>query len=216
MALDLKRLINSPVDSNCYIIFDREVTDECIVVDPGSESNKMLITEINALQLKPRYIILTHEHYDHCWGVNDLRAKYKELKLICSRICSDAIQESRANYSHYLCKPGFSISPSDIFLEDINWHFDWNNQQLSFVPAQGHSSAGIFICVGKAIFTGDTVIKDVETITKFKTGSQKELEKSIKYLESFKGGGYLVYPGHGEPFFLDDYDLSKALRIVRN
>ena len=81
MALEIIRIINRPIDSNCYIIFDESINNECVIIDPGSEKIDNLINLINELSLNPRFIILTHEHYDHCWGVNDLRAKFPHIKL---------------------------------------------------------------------------------------------------------------------------------------
>ena len=216
MSLEIERIINTPVDSNCYIIFDKKKNGECIIVDPGSQSSESLIIELKKLQLTPKYIILTHEHFDHCWGVNNLQDIFSETKLICSSTCSEAIQKERSNYSRYYCFPGFNIKPADILLEDINWHLEWNDYKLLFIPAKGHSSSGIFVFIEKIIFTGDTVIKDFKTTTKFKTGSQLELKESLKCLELYKGKGFWVYPGHGETFLLDEYDLSKALRITKN
>ena len=37
MALKVVRIINQPVTSNCFLLYDREVNNDCLVVDPGSE-----------------------------------------------------------------------------------------------------------------------------------------------------------------------------------
>ena len=38
MALELLRIENEPVNSNCFILFDKVVGLRCVVVDPGSEN----------------------------------------------------------------------------------------------------------------------------------------------------------------------------------
>lgn len=211
MALEIFRIVNTPVDSNCYIIYDKSLSDECIIIDPGSECNNELIDFIAQNSLVPQYIILTHEHFDHCWGVNELRDRYPKMKLICSSICSEAIQDSRATYSHYYCKPEFVIAPADILIEEVQWKVDWNNYEIEFSAAKGHSISGIFIFVENAVFTGDTLVKDLKTTTKFKTGSLSDLKLSLQNLSKFKGRGLMLYPGHGEFFELDEYNLSEAL-----
>ena len=35
MALEVVRVINEPVSSNCFLLFNREVNNDCLVVDPG-------------------------------------------------------------------------------------------------------------------------------------------------------------------------------------
>lgn len=210
MSIEIRRIVNTPIDSNCYIIYDKSIGNDCIIVDPGSSDNDKLYDELNNRHLIPRYIILTHEHYDHCWGVNDLKEKHSGLKIVCSRTCSLAIQEPRLNYSHYCCGQEFAIKQSDIVLDYINWHLNWCCYNILFESAKGHSASGIFMLLENALFTGDTLLMNARTITKHKTGSSLDLSESLKFLNSCKGRKYTVYPGHGDCFLLDDYDLSIA------
>ena len=204
-------ILNSPVASNCYLIYDKAQSDECIIVDPGSKKNDELVSILTQKSLSPKYIILTHEHFDHCWGVNDLRERYPKIRLICSSICSETIQDPRTTYSHYYCKPAFCIAPADILIEDIDGKIKWHDYTISFSQAKGHSSSCIFIFVENAVFTGDSLIKNAKTITKFKTGSLSDLKESLQNLSRYRGRGLVVYPGHGESFELDKYNLSEAL-----
>lgn len=211
MALEIFRIVNTPVDSNCYIIYDKSLSDECIIIDPGSECNNELIDFIAQNSLVPQYIILTHEHFDHCWGVNDLRKRYPNIKLICSSICSETIQDPRITYSHYYCKPDFVIESADILLEDIQWKVAWNDYEIDFSAAKGHSTSGIFVFIDNAVFTGDTLVENMKTITRFKTGSLSDLKQSLQNLSRYKCQGLIVYPGHGESFELDKYNHLEAL-----
>ena len=83
MALKVVRIINQPVTSNCFLLYDREVNNDCLVVDPGSEYPDELEQLLKDLNLYPKYILLTHEHFDHIWGCNYLVEKYHS-KIICS------------------------------------------------------------------------------------------------------------------------------------
>ena len=210
----IQRILNYPIDSNCFVIYDKAVGVDCIVVDPGSEDNSELHSFLESERLPPQYIILTHEHFDHCWGVNALREKYPAVKLVCSAICSEAIQSIKKNYSVFYQQPGFELAPADILTEDLPFGLDWQSYHFSFLPARGHSAAGILIFVDKNLFTGDSLIKDIKTVTKLKTGSKAEQQKTIELLNTMKGQGLTIYPGHGEAFLLDSYDLGKALGKV--
>ena len=207
---EVKQIKNQPIDSNCYVIYDKAFGNGCIIVDPGSEDNSHLYGLLNSEGLNPQYIILTHEHFDHCWGVNDLREKYPNVKIACSILCSDAIQHKKMNYSVFYRQPGFELAAADIILETINWEMNWNNNINRFVPAQGHSAAGIIIFIDKYLFTGDTLIKDVKTVTKLKTASKEKLVETITLLEKEKGNNFIVCPGHGEMFNLDGYDMNHS------
>ncbi|MBR5086199.1 MAG: MBL fold metallo-hydrolase [Muribaculaceae bacterium] len=206
--IEINQIINEPVLSNCFVVFDKAVGNFCIVVDPGSNNNSTLLNYLNSNDLVPQFIILTHEHFDHCWGVNELRERYKDVKLLCSKICSTAIQDMKKNYSVFFEQPGFAIDAADIELSDASHSMKWNDHILEFTPAKGHSSSGIFLKIDKFIFTGDELIKDFKTVTKLKTGSKEKLKESIRYLKSMKGEGIKVCPGHGNCFLLDNYEFE--------
>lgn len=207
----IKQIINTPINSNCFVIYDKVVGDECIIVDPGSKDNCELYAFLEVQKLTPRFIFLTHEHFDHCWGVNALRKVYPSVKLICSSACSDAIQSSKKNYSVFYQQPGFDVAAADILIENISSGFKWKGFQISFFPARGHSFSGVIILIDKYLFTGDSLIKDIKTVTKLKTGSKEEQYKTIQFLCNIKGQGLLVYPGHGDVFSLDNYNLERSL-----
>ena len=202
---------NEPVGSICYLCYNRDVSNDCFVVDPGAEDETFLIDTIKGNKLNLTYIILTHEHFDHCMGLNQVRASFPNCKLVCSSECSDAIQQAKKNFSLYFRNPGFECGAADVLLEDVDWILHFGDLKISFYPAQGHSKAGILFVVDNYVFTGDSLIKDIKTVTKLKTGSKEKLLDSINLLESWKGRGYIICPGHGKLFELDDYDLRKAL-----
>ena len=206
--LEVKQIINTPIDSNCFVIYDMAKGSDCIVVDPGSEDNSRLYEFLKLERLNPQYIVLTHEHFDHCWGINQLREDYPNVKLVCSTHCSVAIQSRKKNYSVFHQQPGFDVGAADIELDKVGWQLDWNGYLLSFHPAQGHTESGAIFSIGSYVFTGDELIKGIRTVTKLHTGSKTKLVESMNFLESQKGMGLTVCPGHGEIFELDGYDLD--------
>lgn len=210
--LEVKQIINTPIDSNCFVIYDMAKGSDCIVVDPGSEDNSRLYEFLKSEGLNPQYIILTHEHFDHCWGVNQLRRDYASVKLICSSNCSVAIQNRKKNYSVFYQQPGFDVGAADIELDKMGWQLDWNSYLLLFNSAQGHTASGVIFSIGSYAFTGDELINGTKTVTKLKTGSKEKLAESVELLKSWKGKNLVVCPGHGDMFGLDDYDLKNIYR----
>lgn len=211
MSLQIVRIINYPISSNCFLIFDKNINSNCLIIDPGSESNEILYQKLDELKLHPEYIILTHEHFDHCWGVNSLRENFSAIQLIGSAICSDSIQQKKKNMSLFYNQIGFEIDKADVVVPDFDYCFIWNKYKLKFISTKGHTTSSICIIIGNNLFTGDTLIKDLKTITKLPTGSKEELMKSISKFATWIGNGYKVYPGHGESFELDHYDIMKSI-----
>ena len=210
MALKVVRIINQPVTSNCFLLYDREVNNDCLVVDPGSEYPDELEQLLKDLNLYPKYILLTHEHFDHIWGCNYLVEKYHS-KIICSVLCSEAIQDAKRNHSLFYNQKAFQVPAADICIEDIGFDWNWNGWDITFFVAEGHTNAGICFEIGNSLFTGDTLLKDLRTVTKLFCGSKEKLVVTINRIKRLQGKGFYVYPGHGDGFDLDNYDLNKAL-----
>ena len=61
------------LETNCYIVTNEETLD-CVVIDPGDESNTIL-DYIEDNKLKCKEILITHGHYDHT-GAADAVAEH--------------------------------------------------------------------------------------------------------------------------------------------
>ena len=205
---EIHRIINTPVSSNCFLVFSNSIAGQCIVIDPGSEDNTLLLESLSRLHLQPEYILLTHEHFDHCWGVNELRRRFSHIQLVCTAECSKAIQDRKKNYSVFYRQPGFDIDAADIEVHN-NVTMNLGGFQVDFTLAQGHSASGMMITIDNYIFTGDELIKDVKTVTKLKTGSKEKLRESFAYLRSLKGRQLTICPGHGDTFEWDSYMIAE-------
>ena len=209
--LTIRQIINFPVPSNCFVLFDKAVGRECVVVDPGSKSDDALFAFLDEEGLTPQYIVLTHEHFDHCWGVNELVEKY-QIPIVCSALCAECIQYEKRNCSvFYDNNEGFVISSPTISVESLNNVLPFSNTVINFYATPGHTDASICLVLGQSLFTGDTLIENLRTVTKLRTGSMVKLKDSIDTIAKLKGQGFTVYPGHGAMFLLDNYDLMKAL-----
>lgn len=159
----------------------------------------------------PKYVILTHEHFDHCWGVNELVERY-HIPIICSQGCIEDIKSYKKNCSVFYDNAiAFTIESETISIESLRLELDFQGTTIQFKNTPGHSNASICFYVENFLFTGDTLIKDIKIVTKLRSGSKEKLEDSLSYLESLKGNDFIVYPGHGEAFLLDEYDLKKCL-----
>lgn len=205
------KLVNTPVTSNCYILYDKEYGKECIIVDPGSKDEAELFGYLEQESLDPKYIILTHEHFDHCWGVNALAAKYG-VPVVCSQLCSEAIKYEKRNCSvFYDNKEAFTSNCVTISIESISKKLTFAGEEIRFFNTPGHTDASICFVVGGNLFTGDTLIKDEKTVTKLPTGSKDKLKETLLTFHTLQGQSLKVYPGHGEGFELDSYGFNLVI-----
>jgi len=210
--ITVHRIVNFPVTSNCFVLFDKTMCDDCIVVDPASKYNEELLCFLEEQGLTPKFIVLTHEHFDHCWGVNEL-TKHFQIPIICSELCAEAIKNEKKNCSvFYDNKERFTINSKTISVESLGFRLHFAGSDILFYSTPGHTEASICIMFGKNLFTGDTLIYNLRTVTKLPGGSVMRLRESLEFLQTFSGKGIHVCAGHGEEFELDEYDIQIALR----
>lgn len=202
MPLTVKQIINRPVNSNCFIIYDKIINNECIIIDPGTEDCydlELFLLEYNLIPIK---IILTHEHFDHCWGCNYLQEKYN-IPILCSDLCSKKVRYHKTNYSvFYSPQCSFDVPGEIIILHDHDV-INFNSYNINIFLTPGHTDSSITIIIENHIFTGDSLIKGLKTVTKLPGGSKTKLLETISFYWNLKGNNYIVHPGHLEEFLLD-------------
>jgi hydroxyacylglutathione hydrolase len=123
-------------DNYSYLIIDETNKNAC-VIDPGESIPIINFIEKNNIKLK--YILNTHHHYDHIGGNLELKEKYK------SKIVAFKDDKSR-------------IPEVDVFVQNNQiWKADNFEAKIYHIP--GHTSGHIafYFFNEKKIFTGDTL-----------------------------------------------------------
>ena len=207
--LKIERFVNELMTSNCYVVYDED-TKRCLVIDPGSEKSLREIDYIEKNNLTLDFIIITHEHTDHNWGVNALREHFKDSKLLCSEECSKHVKKAnRAYFLLYYDDPNYryEIAPADILIkEDIN--MDWNGIQIKFGLTPGHSYGSMCIDVDGMLFTGDSIMP-YKPYFNGRDSNQDDWLLSIKKIKETYSDNAIIYPGHGDMFSLNEYDIMR-------
>lgn len=218
-----KKICNYPIEENTYIVYDEEKKNS-FIVDPFEASSVKSFLEKEGLL--PDYIFLTHEHIDHIKGINEIIKQYR-CKTICSEECSRKICDSRENLSMYFQillsvnskikisedyissqKPFEANAPGDIVFDE-KLQIEWCGHMIKCISTPGHTSASICILIdNKMIFTGDSLIREQDTVTNLPTGSKKDYtQKTIPIFRNLCKET-IILPGHGEEFLLKEkYDF---------
>ena len=177
--IHIKRFINELMTSNCYIVWD-DITKGAIIIDPASEYSihESVFIEKNGLLLD--YIILTHEHTDHTWGVNALLDRY-DIKVVCSEICKNNLSKAGDMYFRLYYEREdytYSVRRVDLNTESLNNQLDWRGNIIKFIPTPGHSMGSICIDIDNNLFTGDTIMQYKPYINK-RNGSVELYKQSL-------------------------------------
>ena len=180
----------------------------CIVVDPGSKDQSDLRDYILLHGLTLDYIILTHEHFDHCWGVNYLLESFP-AKVAATRLCAEYVMQPRSafNQLYFNSNKSYSISKIDLIAEDIGWNLLWNGVSIKLINAKGHTNRSMCIAISNALFSGDTMILNTKPSLKKKYGaSMEEFHRTITHIYNLFDPETIVYAGHGEAFELREME----------
>jgi glyoxylase-like metal-dependent hydrolase (beta-lactamase superfamily II) len=208
--LQVKRFINELMTSNCYVVYDEE-TKRCIVIDPASEKSLEEILFIEEEGLTLDFIILTHEHTDHTWGVNAIKERFPKSKILCSENCNKyAKKASRAYFLFYYDDPDYKyvIEPGDVLIKEDEESLDWNGYNVRFIMTPGHSYGSMCIDLEGMLFTGDTIMP-FPPYFNGRDSNEDDWKDSIRLIESKYNPDIMIYPGHGDRLTLEEWKKTK-------
>lgn len=188
----IKELAVGMLMANC-IILGCEKTREAAVIDPGDETERILLSLADS-KLKLKYIINTHGHFDHVGGNKEMKEATGADILIHSL---DAPMLSQLSSDATLF--GFSAEnspPPDRTLED-NDTISFGEIRLKVIHTPGHSPGGISLYIDNKVFVGDTLFSGSIGRSDLPGGDFNTLISSIKNRLFDLGDDVKVFPGHG-------------------
>lgn len=177
--------------TNCYLVVDGE-TNEAVCIDVGGDASE-IIEDLKSMDIKLKYIILTHGHADHIAGVHDLKN-------------ATGAEVLAHQGDEYLIKGGtIDLIPmfANMKLFDVDRFVKQDDVlnvgtlEFKILETPGHTPGGISILVNDFVFTGDALFKGSIGRTDFPNGNQKQLIESIKNKLMVLDDRVKVYPGHG-------------------
>lgn len=187
-------IVVGPLEVNCFIL-GCETTREGIIVDPGSEPEKILAA-VERLGLTVRQVVNTHGHFDHVGGNRRVLEATGGTLLIHG---GDVPFLSRA--ADTAAMYGLSTEnspPPGRLLEDGMW-ITFGEYRMKVLHTPGHTPGGCCLYLeseGKVI-TGDTLFAEGVGRTDFPGSSHEALIAGIREKLLTLLDVTLVYPGHG-------------------
>lgn len=173
-----------------------------MIIDLGNLSITEFVSWLRRHNKTILGLILTHEHADHCYGVDALKKHY-DFNLYCSEKCEINMRDPKQNYSRYIEDfETFGVQSEAILVND-NDVLNLNGFELSVMETPGHSPGSICLFSENMAFTGDTVLNNTKTPLSFPHSNKLEYKNSKKRIFESLKPTTKIYPGHDEPFFIN-------------
>lgn len=141
-------------------------------------------------------VLLTHAHFDHIYGLNDVLKISPYVNVFTNEFGKAMLLNARKNLSFYHETPFVFEYPECIVVVEDGDVIDLGSGQIAkAVFTSGHNPSCITWIIGDAIFTGDSYIPGIKTVTNLPGGNKIktiESENLIKHLAI----GKTIYPGH--------------------
>ncbi len=203
--------VNSRFSSNSYIIAHQDYTNVWLI-DPG-DVQPILLWMRGHEKESVSGIILTHTHFDHIYGINELLEQFPDSRIyVANEIGKEALYDAKKNASRYTeYGPIVIKDTADVRMPEPLMTL-WPDVVMQVMWTPGHSEDSLCFVVDNMMFTGDTLINNVRTVTKLRGGSEEKLKRSMAQISQFVKRGFVIFPGHGEVFNLDDCDLNNSCR----
>lgn len=184
---------------NTYIIWD-EASREAAVIDPGMTSDEEFAAIESFLaenNLTLKAILLTHQHVDHIFGVEELKRKFGVP--VVSHAADNMLGERSAEQARMFHLP-IEVAPMvpDQLLNDGDV-VKLGDAEIYALHAPGHSPGSLlyYIPSAKMLITGDVLFRGSIGRTDLVGGNYNQLLTSIHNKILTLPPSTVVYPGHG-------------------
>ncbi len=134
----MPKVATVPILKDNYVFIPtNEQTKECVIIDPGQAD--VVKASILKEQLRPRGILLTHHHWDHIGGAQELKKAF-DVKIYAP------LQEQKL------------IDFADVYLQENDFVFD-AGMQFRIINLPGHTTGHIAYLEEKQnwLFSGDVL-----------------------------------------------------------
>ncbi|MEK7824370.1 MAG: MBL fold metallo-hydrolase [Candidatus Eisenbacteria bacterium] len=192
MPLTHRALRLGPLENNSYLIVC-VATRETAVVDVGFEP-EAAIDALRAGDLRVRYLLNTHAHYDHLAGMRAVQeAVGGEYWLHpADRPLLERLTEQGAAF-------GFPAARPPAVVHDLadGQRLTLGEEALEVIHTPGHSPGGVCFRWQDWLWVGDTLFAGSIGRTDLPGGSFEELERAIRTRLFPLGDALQAFPGHG-------------------
>lgn len=191
----VSHIVNSVYSSRTYILSEPGGT-EFWLVDCGDVPPLVdMISSLGSDSFKIKGVLLTHAHYDHMYGLPQLRALFPDVKVYTNEAGREALGNERINMSRYHEDPINYVSDNIVICSEGTEIELFEGMTAKVYETPGHNGSCLTYEVGDYLFTGDSYIPGIKVVTNLPGGNKELAAQSLERILELAEGKVLC-PGH--------------------
>ena len=203
--MEITNVINLQYNANTYLLRSKKASFHCYLIDIGNSEVVLLSLKE---QEKIKAIFLTHAHYDHICGINEILEHFPDCIIYCSEYTSKALSDSKLNLSFYHKTPVSYSGPNVKILADGDFIQLFDGLDVQVLETPGHNAGSLSFKIENNIFAGDSLIPEFSIVTKLKSGNKLQATESIIKIKNHSTTSTTIFPGHGKSFLAGEIDWN--------
>lgn len=143
--------------ANCYIVAPA-AGEECLIIDPGQDSEPGIEEIVARYRLKPAAVLATHGHLDHIWSVApvcDARDIPAYIHPADRELLTDPAKGLSLGAGQQLFRGLTFSEPSEVLELSDGMVLELAGVRLVADHAPGHTPGSVTFRLHETIFTGD-------------------------------------------------------------
>ncbi len=188
----------NPIEENTYLLWDEE-TRQAAIVDCGAwtAGERQEISDfLSAGKLQLQFVLQTHAHFDHIWGVPwlfqtyGLRPRLHPLEEAIYYGMPDMVSQFGLRMKETLPRPDSTLHEDE--------SITLGNSKINVILTPGHTPGGVcfYLPEEHLLLSGDTLFQFSAGRTDLPGGNMNQLLLSLRRLITLPPET-VVLPGHG-------------------
>ena len=192
--LVIKNNVIGMVATNSYIVYDAEKKG-AVLIDPAA-NGAFLLNQCRELGVTPEAVLLTHGHFDHIGGVEDLVRAFP-MPVYAGEKEAGLLSDPQMNLSIAYGVP-MTVKNPQLLRDGQELTLLGRTWKVMATPGHTEGSVCYYVEEEKVLFSGDTLFHESDGRTDFPTGSGISLRASVTEKLFALPEDTAVYPGHEE------------------
>lgn len=191
--IEIHDITNSIFTSKTYIL-SKEGGSKAWLVDIGDL--EPVLEYLNEKKLTVEGVFLTHAHFDHIYGLEELVEHYPNCKVFVTEYAKQALASDKLNMSRYHGdRINYDRDNVVVVHEGESVKLFEDEPQIVFYETPGHNPGCLTMVMSNIIFTGDAYIPGVGANTRLPRANKEQAKESLERILKM-AEGKTVLSGH--------------------